>query len=243
LNTWSHYAWRLKNDGTLTKNIDTSAGFLSNYSFVRDSLGNMYWVERFKISRFMKKTPSGEIFKIAEGEFGSVGWIYATPNGTLFFAAREKLYQLSRFGKFTVLADNLKVETPDISMIGKNYNGYGIWTDPTGNVYMALMDPREVIRVSLSGAVSTVLKNDFAWIPCSGLFDNNGDLWMLETSVTNEVRVRKINLREKPDKSAASFTPHILNFVFIAIAICLPVIFWLAWRGSVKQTRRLTRES
>lgn len=53
-NTWGHYVWCLKNNGKLIK-ANATEGFLNNYSFARDSSGNMYWVERFTISRIMKK--------------------------------------------------------------------------------------------------------------------------------------------------------------------------------------------
>ena len=73
--TWGHYVWCLKNTGELVKEIGPTPGFLMNYSFARDSLGSMYWVDRFTTSKIMKKTRNGEIIKLVEGKFGFIGWL------------------------------------------------------------------------------------------------------------------------------------------------------------------------
>src|SRR5688572_20470588 len=39
LDTWGHYAWCLKNNGELVKEIKPAEGFLTNHSFVRDTAG------------------------------------------------------------------------------------------------------------------------------------------------------------------------------------------------------------
>ncbi len=45
------------------------------------------------------------------------------------------------------------------------------------------------------GRVSTVVTSSFPWAPAGGAFAANGDLWLLEASVTNQVRVRNVRLR------------------------------------------------
>ena len=92
LDTWGHYVWCLKNDGELTKVQEPTEGFLTDYSFVRDIAGNMYWVERFTVSRFKKKTPDGTITTIAEGKFRDIRWSYCTKDGIYYFIDLDKLY-------------------------------------------------------------------------------------------------------------------------------------------------------
>src|SRR6185369_17964560 len=150
-NTWGYYVWRLKNTGELVKEINPTEGFRSNYSFVRDSMGNMYWVERFTTSRIMKKTKGGEIIKLAEGKFGFIGWLTCTKNGSLYFTENNKLHRLSPDGKLETLAEKIGSKSTDFSMMGRNYDSYGIWTDAADNVYLAMIDSKKVTRVGADG--------------------------------------------------------------------------------------------
>lgn len=215
LDTWGHYAWCLKNNGELVKEIEPTQGFLTNYSFVRDSSGNMYWVERFTSTRFMKKDKAGNISKIAEGKFGFVGWLHATVSGVLYFTAGGKLYRLSPQGEIKILTEDLGSKTTKFTMMGRNYDSYGIWADANDNVYIAMIDSKKVIRVNADGTITTVLKSGAFWTVCSGLFDNNNNLWVLENSATNQVRVRKIN----PGNNAAVIGTNQFNWLHLFITI------------------------
>ena len=213
MDTWGHYVWCLKNTGELVKEIEPTVGFLTNYSFTRDSSGNMYWVERFTTSKIMKKTPNGEITQLIEGKFGFIGWLTCTKNGSLYFTESNKLHKLSPGGKLETLAENIGSRSTDLSMMGRNYNSYGIWTDAADNVYLAMLDLKKVIRIAPGGKNETVLTNNSLWTICSGIFDAKGNMWVLENSVTNEVRARKITKEEfAGDKPASSIKvkPHLL---------------------------------
>jgi prenyltransferase beta subunit len=62
------------------------------------------------------------------------------------------------------------------------------------------------------------------WTVCSGIFDNNGNMWVLENSVSNEVRARKITKEYLAgNKNAGSFTtnPHLLTTLFTIAGIIL----------------------
>ena len=222
--TWGHYVWCLKNNGDLIKEINPTEGFLTNYSFTRDSLGNMYWVERFATSKIMKKTIGGEIIKLAEGKFGFIGWLTCSKNGTLYFTESNKLHKLLPNGKLETLAENIGIKSTDFSMMGRNYDSYGIWTDAADNVYLAMLDSKKVIRIGTDGKPQTILTSNSLWTICSGIFDNNGNMWVLENSATNKVRARKITKEELAgDKPAASITtkPHLLITVFTLAGIVL----------------------
>jgi hypothetical protein len=223
-NTWGYYVWCLKNTGELVKEINPTEGFLSNYSFARDSMGNMYWVERFTISRIMKKIKSGEIIKLVEGKFGFIGWLTCTKNGSLYFTENNKLHKLSPDGNLETLANNIGSKSTDFSLMGKNYDSYGIWTDAANNVYLAMIDSKKVIRICADGNLQTILTSNSMWAVCSGIFDNNGNMWVLENSLSNEVRARKITKEELAgNKTANSFTtnPHLLITIFTMAGIIL----------------------
>ena len=228
-NTWGYYVWCLKNTGELVKEIKPTEGFLSNYSFVRDSLGNMYWVERFTTSRIMKKNKNGEITKLAEGKFGFIGWLACTKNGSLYFTENNKLRRLSPNGKpdnyrIETLADNLGSKSTDFTLMGRNYDSYGIWTDAADNVYVAMIDSKKVIRIGADGNLQTILASNSLWTVCSGIFDNNGNMWVLENSMSNEVRARKIGKEKLTGNKVVSGViskPHLLITIFTITGVIL----------------------
>jgi len=222
--TWGHYVWCLKNTGELVKEINATEGFLTNYSFTRDSLGNMYWVERFTTSRIMKKTKSGEIIKLVEKKFGFIRWLTCTKNGSLYFTENNKLHRVFSDGKLQTLANNIGSKSADFSMMGRNYDSYGIWTDSAENVYLAMFDSKKVIRIGADGKPQTILMSNSMWTVCSGIFDNNGNMWVLENSVSNEVRARKITKKDLAGNKAAvgsSTDPHLLITIFTIAGIIL----------------------
>lgn len=68
VDTWGHYVWKLNKEGRLDTLIQPSEGFLTQYSFVRDVAGNMYWAEQFINTKFKKKYTDSTIQTIAEGD-------------------------------------------------------------------------------------------------------------------------------------------------------------------------------
>ena len=224
--TWGHYTWCLKNNGELTREKPVD-GFLNNYSFARDDAGNMYWVERFTTSRIMKKNTSGEVKTILERKFGFIGWIYVSKNGSVYFTESNKLHQLLPSGKLETLAESIGSKSVDMSVMGRNYNGYGIWTDASDNVYIAMPDARKVIRIGVNGKPETILTSNATWMITSGVFDDNGDMWVLENSITNEVRVKKMTSKElaKGNLTGGKATnSHLFITILTAIAIALLVL-------------------
>lgn len=237
--TWGHYVWCLKNNGELVKEIQPTKGFLTNYSFARDSVGNMYWVERFTTSRIMKKSKSGEVAKVIEGKFGFIGWLACAKDGSLYFTENNKLHRLSPNGQLKTLAVNIGSKSTDFSMMGRNYDSYGIWTDAADNIYLAMIDSKKVIRIGKEGKAETVINTNSTWTICSGLFDNNGDLWVLENSATNQVRARKIvkvQLANGKTASASTIEPHLLITIFTAAAVVL--LFFVAKMILTKRKQR-----
>jgi len=238
--TWGHYVWCLKNSGELVKEIKPTEGFLTNYSFSRDSIGNMYWVERFTTSRIMKKSKNGAVTKLIEGKFGFIGWLACAKNGSLYFTENNKLHRLSPDGTLETLAENIGSKSTDFSMMGRNYDSYGIWTDAADNIYLAMIDSKNVTRIGNDGKVETVIHTNSMWTICSGIFDNKGNLWVLENSATNEVRARKITSTELgADKTmnASAMQKHLLITIFTGAAVLL--LFFVAKRILHKRKQKV----
>jgi hypothetical protein len=116
------------------------------------------------------------------GELKAMRWLHATPGGTLYVVDGSDLVRV-RNGRAVRLARSITTARPHTIM--------GIWTDRAENVYLADHANRVVKRVTPAGEVSTFAKSPAPWSPAGGTFAPNGDLWLLETTVTNQVRVRK----------------------------------------------------
>lgn len=242
LNTWGHYVWCLKNDGTLEKIKESTEGFLTDYSFVRDSAGNMYWVEKFTVSRFRKKTPDGIITTIAEGKFRDIRWSYCTKKGVYYFIDLDRLYKLTEDGRFTLLTDKLD-DTPSVLgfLSDKRHRVYGIWTDADENIYVALLAAKKVKRISPDGKIETVAYSTEPWGPDGGVFDKEGNMWLLESSVTNECRVRKIT-KEKLAGPAVGKTEAVITNYIVPAGIILTIVTFgaLAAKKIFSRRKKLT---
>ena len=189
--TWGHYVWRLSPNGQLTKVIPNTAGFLSNYSFVRDKAGAMYWVERGTPCRFMKKLQNNSVQTLATGTFSDIRWQYVTPAGQFYFVNDDDLHQLLPNGTFKLIKSDL--DEVGGSVDAHNHNVQGIWSDGQRNIYIAVANKRKIQRISPDGRMITVAKSPLLWAPSGGLLAPDGSLWLLEYLPTNQVRVRRID--------------------------------------------------
>ncbi len=189
---WGHYVWKRDAAGRVSMVIPRTQGFLTNYSFVRDAAGNMYWAQRDK-GEIRKRAPNGAITRVA-GELKEMRWMHATPAGTLYVIDGSDLVRVKN-GRATRLARNVMKTSLLRPFVSFNHSVMGIWTDRAENVYFADYAHGEVKRVTQSGQVSTVVKSNQPWSPTGGAFAVNGDLWVLEASVTNQMRVRRVALR------------------------------------------------
>jgi len=190
---WRHRVWRFKADGSLSDVIPAREGFLDDDSFVRDQDGNRYWAQRGEKIVIQKRTPSGQITTHATGDFRDVRWMTARPDGTLHLIDSGDLFRISSEGKVTTVAERLSSHsTPPAEVSTRQYH-MGLWTDAAENVYVAVAAERLVLKVDKSGKSTVAARSTGDWSPSGGLLDRAGNLWLLEYSSTNAVRVRRIN--------------------------------------------------
>jgi sugar lactone lactonase YvrE len=178
---WGHYVWRRAPDGRVSYVIPRTEGFLKNYSFVRDRAGNMYWPDR-DLGEIRKRAPNGAITTLARG-LKNVRWMTSSPDGTLFLIDLPDLVRITPDGRVTRLVRKLSDSRHDVQ---------GLWVDAAGNVYVAHTSERAVKRINSRGEVTIVAKSTFPWAPTGGGFARDGAMWVLEASVTNQQRVRKL---------------------------------------------------
>jgi hypothetical protein len=225
LNTWGHFAWKLQTTGRLDTVVGPEAGFLSGYSFVRDASGSMYWTTRFdSITRFHKRLPDGKVTTIAEGRYGHVKWMHAMPDGSLFFTHEKYLFRIVPGHQPTLFAGGLYGECDP----KKHHSLFGIWSDRHRNLYVADHTAKTVKKITPAGKVTTFLRTTAPWSPVSGVFDDKGNLWLMEYSVSNEVRVRRMADERQPMSERRDEQPFFLPA--LPVMIFLIALVWVSVR-------------
>jgi len=73
----------------------------------------------------------------------------------------------------------------------------GLWLNTEGSVYVAVARERLVLRVNSDGKTEVVARSVEPWSPSGGMFDREGNLWLLEYDSSNEVRVRRLDRNGK----------------------------------------------
>jgi hypothetical protein len=189
---WRHRVWCKKRDGTLIDVIAPREGLLRDYSFVRDGAGNMYWADSSEKTSIKKRSPDGTLTTHAAADFRAVQWMTATRDGVLFLMDGGDLRRVAPDGKVSTVVTRLSGrKPPPIDVADRNYH-MGLWADEGGSVYVAVARERLVLRVGADGDASVVARSGGSWSPSGGMFDRDGNLWLLEYDKANAVRARRI---------------------------------------------------
>lgn len=190
---WGHFVWKYNAKGQFTKVIQNTEGFLSNYSFTRDAQQNMYWIERGKKeSILMKRSPDGKVSIVQTLKTTDVRWQYCQDDGTFYFIDDNDLMKVKE-GKVSSVSLNVDDVRGRKLSLTANHSVFGIWTDNSENVYVTIYENREVRKIAVNGKVSIAYTSPLGWHPTDGLFDKDGNLWVLENNSLNQVRVIKVN--------------------------------------------------
>jgi len=182
---WGHYVWKRAPNGAISTVIPRTVGFLQSYSFVRDRAGTMYFANDAR-TEVRRRAPDGKVTVHARG-FRAIRWMHATAGGTIFLVDDGDVVRIKN-GQLARIARRVAARP----LISARHALQGVWSDAAENVYVADYTRSEVKKVTPSGQVTTFARSPVGWSPTGGTFAPNGDLWVLETSITNAVRVRKI---------------------------------------------------
>lgn len=189
---WGHRVWQRKPDGSIATVIPATEGFLTNYSFVRDAAGTMYWAERGATTVIMKREKNAQPELHARGDFKNVRWMTASRDGVVYLLDDGDLKRVLRDGRVETVSKNLRETNALQSDASEQHALMGLWLDPQGNVYVAVWGARLVKKVTPSGQVTVFARSEAPWSPTGGTFAPNGDLWLLEGTIKNEVRARRV---------------------------------------------------
>ncbi|HEV8267996.1 MAG TPA: hypothetical protein VGR00_07180, partial [Thermoanaerobaculia bacterium] len=150
--------------------------------------GAHYFSEVEKRDTLFRKIPGRPSEVMARG-FADIRWITVSPSGTVYLVDRRDVVKVTPEGRRRRIAADLSKKR----WFGdERHLVMGIWLDAEENVYVAVPGEGAVKRVSKDGRVTTIATSRFPWEPSGGLVTPNGDLYVLEYSKTNAVRVRRI---------------------------------------------------
>jgi len=193
---WHHKVWSLKGR-TLQGEIPARAGVPQGYSFVRDRAGNMYWAEVGEKPIIKTRSPDGKTVTHAAADFRDVERMTVTADGTLFLIDAGDLRRVSPAGEVTTVATKLSAHKPPPASVSERHYHMGLWLDKEGSIYVAVARERLVLRVDSDGKREVVARSGEPWSPSGGMFDREGNLWLLEYDSSNEVRVRRLDRNGK----------------------------------------------
>jgi hypothetical protein len=190
--TWGHRVWKRTRDGTVNDVIPAREGFLNDYSFVRDRAGTMYWAERGPTTVVKKRVAGGAITTYATGPFRDVRWMTVTPDGVVYLVDSGRLLRIAAGGTVSTVLPAVSAEKPPPADVADPHYQGGLWPCADGSIYVAVPEERLVLAVKPDGSTRVAARSPLLWAAYGGMLDRQGNLWLLETSKINAVRVRRI---------------------------------------------------
>ncbi|MBX2901412.1 MAG: hypothetical protein KF775_17295 [Cyclobacteriaceae bacterium] len=192
-NQWAHYVWRYSTDGKFEKITPNTEGFLKDYSFVRDHFGNMYSANRDAECQQVVQLDLHRRKKLVSDHcFENIRWMYVTKSDELLLTDFQDLIKIDQRGNVKKVARQIANKQWTKSTVENQNAIFGIWDDAAGNIYTAVASNRVVKKFDQTGKEEIVFRTPAPWMPTGGLVSSTGELWILECSDTNAVRVEKV---------------------------------------------------
>lgn len=191
---WGYYVWCLNNDGSLEQTIPPTEGFPINNTLVRDFEGNQYWSEKLGDGEILKRrSAAGHILLHTDHEFKDIRWMHIPPGKKVVYLIDYlTLKKVSENGEVQIISNELREPTEPHAAVGDHHYLMGIWSDQKENIYVAAYGARKVKKIKPNGTMETIVESSKNWSPSGGLSAPDGTLWLMEFSVRNKTRVRKI---------------------------------------------------
>jgi hypothetical protein len=188
---WGYNIWKLDPKGNFQKIVPDTEGFPTNNQLVRDCEGSQFWSEEER-TILKKKTSDGVLTTHATG-FKDIRWI-CIPEGSLdvFVVDFTSLKRVRPNGRVELISDDLIETKLSHTFLNDRHKLMGVWMDKDQNIYSSVYSARMVKKITPEGKISTFIESEKTWSPTGGLFDSDGNLWLLEYSLRNKARVRKI---------------------------------------------------
>jgi len=225
--TFYQYLWRLAPNGRLDTLLPAHEAYLQiNFSLARDRHSNEYYTRRFlkrpNETHIYKKDSAGHETILARGNFKGVNWLHPQQDGSVLFVQNNTVYKVTPSGTLTTIAPNIGNAQPSFSFSGNNVMVWGVWQDAAANTYVAVFSDQAVKKVTPDGKISIYYQSKGNWAPLHGVFDNEGKLWVLESSDKNEIRAVQAHLPITNESKESNLL--IISAVLFALALLLLLI-------------------
>ena len=208
--------WKMSSKGEYTEIVSLTGNPPSGISIWRDSGGNTYSVEPWnnekKETKIIKRTTDGKTSVFAGGKYGYLDGqkekaefnvitdMAFGKDNTIYLTNDDKVRKIDRFGMVTTIYRNetskQNQKTPEpFSRL------YGLDVDKENNVLAADFSNNRLLKISLDGKVSTLLKSEKDWSPI-GVATFGDEVYVLElrpytASIHTGNRVLKISSNGK----------------------------------------------
>lgn len=230
---FKNYIWKANVDGELDIIRDEQYGENLDFSFIRnDDFESFDIKKRQDIYEIIKIDSLNETI-LSKAELNHPTWKYLTDNGELLFIDYPSIYSL-KSGELKLIAEDVSSKRFPFSTQSDDHNIYGVWTDENDNIYVAIYGGREVKRVDEEGNVKRVLRSGFLWSPVNGVFDKDGNLWLMECKIGGKIRIRKISQSEIAKSSTFIIENGIFTLIFLGLIV---LTYQIIKRRKIKKLR------
>jgi hypothetical protein len=237
-----HYLWVYRPNGKLDTVIGMTEQYVrQNFSLARDKKGTEYYMKRFlrphsDTNHIYRKSPDGKETIFASGNFKQVNWLHPQDDGTLLYVLNNAIYKVDTLGNIELVKEHIVKTKPSSKFSGNNILIWGVWQDNAKNIYAAVFSDQSVKKIDANGNITDIYKSTGNWTPLHGVFDNNNNLWVLEGSEKNDVRVTKAETTPR-----ASYNTHtnLLTYLIISCLVISIALFYLKFKNFNPGLKRL----
>ena len=182
---FNHFLWKYIN-GILDTVTKTTQAYISNdFSLIRDNNGAEYFVTYPLQNSISKRSADGSLKILAEGDFKDVQFKLPVQDG-IYFISKGNTY----------FADDTK-QVKKLTKANIDGSLFGLWQDEKGAIYTGHFEEQKVLRINANGSIEDFYTCENGWSPTGGVFDKEGNLWLLEYNKQNEVRVEKVEVNKR----------------------------------------------
>jgi len=189
---WGHRIWKRTPTGAVSDVIPARPAFKDDphdFHFVRDRSQAFFWMDGDSVIH--RRAPGGPATELARGRFRMAGWLAATPDGRALLVDGDDLVALGSGGARTIIARGVTADEDGRPLPFDRHDVEGLFCTRSGAIYVTVPGRRCVKKTS-GGSFSIVDRSEFPWKASGIAVGKSGDLWVLEYSPTNAVRLRHL---------------------------------------------------
>jgi len=227
---YSHYLWRYNHDGKLDTVVSVRQAYINpDFSLARDSEGNEYYTKEFlpvaDTAHIYLRGKDGVERVLAEGSFKGITWLHPQRDGSVIYVQNNTVYRLDASGNRTRIFKGIANKPPLFAFSGDNQMVWGLWENKGGEILAAVFSDQQVKKIGPAGNLFIVHQSPEHWSPLHGVYDKDDQLWILEGSDKNEVRVVAANGLQGEEGSSGKG-----RWLIVAVLVVALIGGFIYWR-------------